>query len=162
MYYYIYNLPTMVLSHFERWAKALHNQKTLVCKDFKKYKIIMTHLRITPQKVSLKLGKSLRKKVVRFALNLRQAKNPIFEGDRFFICGLNFLLLGRALSKQISKANFVFLNTLNLNTSPSHFFCALEWETVFSLFFLRSFYKPRWKSAGEEISLSFDPGVLDT
>ena len=152
----------MVLSHFERWAKAFHNQKRLVCKDFKKYKIIMTNLRITPTKVSLKLGKSLRKKVVRLALKLRQAKNPIFEGSRFFICGLNFLFLGKVLSKHISKENVVFLNTLNLNTSPSHFLCALERETVFSFFFSARSTIPPGKTGWEEISVSFDPGVLDT
>ena len=32
----------------------------------------------------------------------------------------------------------------------------------FRLFFLRSFYNPPWKSGRVEISLSFDPGVLES
>ena len=77
----------MVLSHFERGAKTLHNPKRLVCKDSKKYKIIMTHSRMTPTKVLLKLGISLRKKVTYFELKLKQVKIPIFESVTVFICG---------------------------------------------------------------------------
>ena len=77
----------MVLSHFERRAKTLHNPKRLVCKDSKKYKINLTHSRMTSTKVFLKLGISLRKKVTYFELKLKRVKIPIFKSVTFFSCG---------------------------------------------------------------------------
>ena len=92
----IYNHWDSDLSQGERWAKVLHNQKHLVSKVCKKYKIIEIDLRNTPTKYSPKLDESLRKKVTHFVLKLRQAKNRVSKHSDFSFVGFSGFPLERA------------------------------------------------------------------
>ena len=141
-------------------SKVLHNPKRLVSKVCKKYKIIEIDMITTPTKGLLNSGKSWRKKATFFTVKLRQAKPPALEILRFSFVG--FLVCPRRELIRVDFENQPYiLIKRNLNTSHSHFFSVWGHENLFSFLFFRSFYKPPWKSGGEEISLTLDLGVLD-
>ena len=72
------------------------------------------------------------------------------------------VFLEKSLSKWISQTDLVFLNKQNLNTNPSHFLLTSEPKKCFRVLDSLHFSLIPWKQGQEEISVSLDPGVLDS